>query len=189
MVLCTYFAAREWGCSLLYLFVFVWCWASGGVLAFYFIFSDCLRSSVEFKCGKIWFMYEAFIWCGLMFSWKKHLVFTVLLGREREERSNPKRGRKLTFELDFTNVCWRKNTSAFTLQFYFKVMFGFRRSVELPGQSRRVWYCFILVFCSIKQGKCTRETSAIWVPLMRSGFNSRQVIHDLVTLPYIFPTF
>ena len=57
--------------------------------------------------------------------------------------------RKLTPCLDFTKVCWRKNISAFTVLFYFKVTFGSRCSVEVPD-SIRVWYCF--VFCSRKQG-------------------------------------
>ena len=82
------------------------------------------------------------------------MVFTLLLRREGEERSSPKRGRKLTSDLDFTNICWRKNISVFTVLFYFKVMFGFRLPVEVPG-SRRVGNG--LTFCSRNQGMCTRE--------------------------------
>ena len=57
---------------------------------------------------------------------KERLVITVLLGRESEERSSPERGGKLTSDLYFTNVCWRKNISAFAVLFDFNVMFGSR---------------------------------------------------------------
>ena len=60
---------------------------------------------------------------------------------KNEEKSSPKRGRKLKSNVDFTNICWQNSTSTFTVLFYFKMTFGSRCSVEVPD-SIRVWYCF-----------------------------------------------
>ena len=79
--------------------------------------------------------------------------------REGEERSSLERGRKLTSDLDFTDICWRKNIIAFTVLFYFKVTFGSRWPVEVPG-SRRVWYCFVFLFEKTRDVN-ERETNSI----------------------------
>ena len=117
---------------------------------------------------------------------KKLLVFSLLLRREGEERSSLEWGRKLTSDLDFTNVCWRKKISAFTVLFDFKVTFGSRWSVEVPEESRWVWYCFVFLFEKTRDVNERETSSNITISLMKSrvqrpveGVNSRRS-HDLV---------
>ena len=60
------------------------------------------------------------------------MVFSLLLGGENKALGTHdlERGRKLTSDPGCTNVCWRKNISAFTVLFYLRL-----RSV-LAGRSR-----------------------------------------------------
>ena len=102
-----------------------------------------LRSAIGFKC--VIYIYIYIYTLDLCTGLKSSVVFTVLLRlfsarirREGEERSSPEWGRKWRSDLDFTNVCWRKNIRVFTVLFYFKIRYESRWPVEIP-ESRRVW--------------------------------------------------
>ena len=89
--------------------------------------------------------------------------FSVILGRDpgsipgkgsmSERKISPERGRKQTSDLDFTNACWRRTIRAFTMLFYFRLMYGYCWPAEVSGATSLVLFCFVF---PRKQG-CIRE--------------------------------